>query len=631
MAVKNRGEMRYHRLQTVVLLAAAIILGRLFYVQIIDDQYKAKAEANIMRVDTEYPMRGEVLDRRGEYLIRSRVCYDVMVVTRDIPKEGFDSVRLATILNIPMEKLRRELRRAGPASRRPHLVVGYLSQEAKLIFDESDFKGFYTRFRTAREYPRQVGGNLLGYVSEVNENHIKWEYYSIGDYIGIGGIESAYETYLRGEKGVSYYAKDTRGAIVGSYKNGELDVLPIKGTQLTSTIDARLQEFAEKLMVGKVGAVVAIEPATGEILVMVSSPTYNPDLMVGRQRNQNFLDMTRNQQQPQFTRALKEHYAPGSTFKLVQGLIGLEEGVLHPSDKHPCSLGFTYGVGKNSRTMKCHNHDSPLNLRRAVAESCNAYFCYVFKDIITNPKYGSIKDGMRRWTEYVRSFGFGDRLGCDLYGESKGFVPTTEFYDKGYDGRWNWGTVISCAIGQGEMACTPLQMANLAAIIANRGYYITPHIVKAIDGRDSIDARFYERHYTMVSERNYQPIIDGMWLSVNDDGTSRLAKLDGWDVCGKTGTAEHNRRDANGKRYPDHSTFLSFAPKNNPQIAISVYVEHGGFGSDVAVPIASLIEELYLTDTIKRQEMLQKVLDYKINYGYYDAKQRKYDQQHPKK
>ena len=627
----NRGAQRYRTLQYVVLLAAVVILGRLFYVQIIDDQYKAKAEANIMRVDTEYPMRGEVLDRRGEYLIRSRVCYDVMVVTRDIPKEGFDSVRLATILNIPMEKLRRELRRAGPASRRPHLVVGYLSQEAKLIFDESDFKGFYTRFRTAREYPRQVGGNLLGYVSEVNENHIKWDYYAIGDYIGIGGIESAYETMLRGEKGVSYYAKDTRGAIVGSYKNGELDVLPIKGTQLTSTIDARLQEFAERLMVGKVGAVVAIEPATGEILVMVSSPTYNPDLMVGRQRNQNFLEMTRNQQQPQFTRALKEHYAPGSTFKLVQGLVALEEGILHPSDKHPCSQGFTYGVGKNSRTLKCHNHDSPLNLRRAVAESCNSYFCYVFKDIITNPKYGNIKEGMRCWTEYVKSFGFGERLGCDLYGESKGFVPTTEFYDKGYNGRWNWGTVISCAIGQGEMACTPLQMANLAAIIANRGYYITPHIIKAIDGRDSIDSRFYERHYTMVSSRNYQPIIDGMWLSVNDDGTSRLAKLDGWDVCGKTGTAEHNRRDASGKRYPDHSTFISFAPKDNPKIAISVYVEHGGFGSDVAVPIASLIEELYLTDTIQRQAMLQKVLDYKINYGYYDAKQREYDQQHPKK
>lgn len=631
MSRESKAQHRYHILRYVVFVAAIAIIGRLFYVQLIDDSYKARAASNIMRSYVEYPMRGEVLDRRGEYLIRSRICYDVMVVTRDIPKEGFDSVRLAAILNISMDKLRRELRRAGPRSYTPHLVVGYLSQEAKLIFDENEFKGFYTRFRTAREYPRQVGGNLLGYVSEVRPEDIeKWKYYSAGDYIGIGGVESAYETLLRGEKGVSYRVNDNRGAVKGAYKDGALDVLPVKGTQLTSTIDARLQEFAEKLMVGKVGAIVAIEPSTGEILAMVSSPTYNPDLMVGRQRNTNFLEMTRNQRMPQFTRALKEHYAPGSTFKLVQGLVGLEEGVLNPGDRHPCSNGFTYGVGRNSRTLKCHAHESPLNLRRAVAESCNAYFCYVFKDIITNPKYGSIKNGMRKWTDYVHSFGFGNRLDCDLYGESKGFVPTPEFYDKGYDGRWNWGTVISCAIGQGEMACTPLQMANLAAIIANRGYYYIPHIIKSIEGRDSIDRRFYERHYTMVSARHFETIIDGMWLGVNEKGTSRLARLEGWDVCGKTGTAEHNRRDASGRRYPDHSTFLSFAPRNNPRIAISVYVEHGGFGSEIAVPIASLIEELYLTDTIKRPEMLDKVLNYNINYGYYDAKQRKYDAKHSK-
>lgn len=631
MSRESKAQHRYQILRYVVFVAAIAILGRLFYVQLIDDSYKARAASNIMRSYVEYPMRGEVLDRRGEYLIRSRICYDVMVVTRDIPKEGFDSMRLAAILNISMDKLRRELRRAGPRSYTPHLVVGYLSQEAKLIFDENEFKGFYTRFRTAREYPRQVGGNLLGYVSEVRPEDIeKWKYYSAGDYIGIGGVESAYETLLRGEKGVSYRVNDNRGAVKGAYKDGALDVLPVKGTQLTSTIDARLQEFAEKLMVGKVGAIVAIEPSTGEILAMVSSPTYNPDLMVGRQRNTNFLEMTRNQRMPQFTRALKEHYAPGSTFKLVQGLVGLEEGVLNPGDRHPCSNGFTYGVGRNSRTLKCHSHESPLNLRRAVAESCNAYFCYVFKDIITNPKYGSIKNGMRKWTDYVHSFGFGNRLDCDLYGESKGFVPTPEFYDKGYDGRWNWGTVISCAIGQGEMACTPLQMANLAAIIANRGYYYIPHIIKSIEGRDSIDRRFYERHYTMVSARHFETIIDGMWLSVNEKGTSRLARLEGWDVCGKTGTAEHNRRDASGRRYPDHSTFLSFAPRNNPRIAISVYVEHGGFGSEIAVPIASLIEELYLTDTIKRPEMLDKVLNYNINYGYYDAKQRKYDAKHSK-
>lgn len=631
MSRESKAQHRYQILRYVVFVATIAILGRLFYVQLIDDSYKARAASNIMRSYVEYPMRGEVLDRRGEYLIRSRICYDVMVVTRDIPKEGFDSMRLAAILNISMDKLRRELRRAGPRSYTPHLVVGYLSQEAKLIFDENEFKGFYTRFRTAREYPRQVGGNLLGYVSEVRPEDIeKWKYYSAGDYIGIGGVESAYETLLRGEKGVSYRVNDNRGAVKGAYKDGALDVLPVKGTQLTSTIDARLQEFAEKLMVGKVGAIVAIEPSTGEILAMVSSPTYNPDLMVGRQRNTNFLEMTRNQRMPQFTRALKEHYAPGSTFKLVQGLVGLEEGVLNPGDRHPCSNGFTYGVGRNSRTLKCHSHESPLNLRRAVAESCNAYFCYVFKDIITNPKYGSIKNGMRKWTDYVHSFGFGNRLDCDLYGESKGFVPTPEFYDKGYDGRWNWGTVISCAIGQGEMACTPLQMANLAAIIANRGYYYIPHIIKSIEGRDSIDRRFYERHYTMVSARHFETIIDGMWLSVNEKGTSRLARLEGWDVCGKTGTAEHNRRDASGRRYPDHSTFLSFAPRNNPRIAISVYVEHGGFGSEIAVPIASLIEELYLTDTIKRPEMLDKVLNYNINYGYYDAKQRKYDAKHSK-
>ena len=299
---------------------------------------------------------------------------------------------------------------------------------------------------------------------------------------------------------------------------------------------------------------------------------------------------------------------------------------MRASDRYPCSMGFAYG----SRKMACHAHSSPLDLRDAVAHSCNAYFCYVFRDMITNSKYGSVKEGVRVWNEYVQSFGFGRQLGTDFFGEGKGYVPTPEYYDKGYNGKWNWGTVINCAIGQGALGCTPLQMANLAAIVANRGYYYIPHIIKSIEGRDSIDRRFYERHYTMVSARHFETIIDGMWLGVNEKGTSRLAKLDGWDVCGKTGTAEHNRRDASGRRYPDHSTFLSFAPRNNPRIAISVYVEHGGFGSEIAVPIASLIEELYLTDTIKRPEMLDKVLNYNINYVYYDAKQRKYDAKHSK-
>ena len=617
----DQGYMRFRILRIIVIAVAVVILIRLFSMQIISDEYDEKATRNIVRVETEYPMRGEVLDRRGEYLVKSRVCYDVVVVYRELPKSGFDTLRLATILDITPERLQRQLKRASQSPRAATLVVGYLSQDSKLLLDEGGFKGFHTRFRTAREYPRKIGGNLLGYVSEVTENQVnKWEYYEMGDYIGTNGVESAYEAELRGEKGVSYRIYDSHGAVKGSYNDGLDDILPVKGAQLTSTIDARLQEFAEELMVGKIGAVVAIEPSTGEILVMVSSPSYNPDLMVGRQRNNNYASMLHDMRQPQFNRAVKSKYPPGSTFKLVQGLIGLQEGVLRPNTKYPCNMGFAYG----SRKMACHAHSSPLDLRDAVAHSCNAYFCYVFRDMITNAKYGSVKEGVRVWNEYVNSFGFGRQLGTDFYGEGKGYVPTPEFYDKGYNERWNWGTVISCAIGQGEMGCTPLQMANLAAIVANRGYYYIPHIIKHIEGRDSIDRKFYERHYTLVDSIHFVPIVEGMWRGVNVAGTSGKARLEGYDVCGKTGTAEN----PNGK---DHSTFLSFAPKNNPKIAISVYVEHGGFGASIALPIASLIEELYLTDTIKRQHLIEEVKNFTPDYSRnYDAKQRKYDEKRKK-
>lgn len=617
----DQGYMRFRILRIIVIAVAVVILIRLFSMQIISDEYDEKATRNIVRVETEYPMRGEVLDRRGEYLVKSRVCYDVVVVYRELPKSGFDTLRLATILDITPERLQRQLKKASQSPRAATLVVGYLSQDSKLLLDEGGFKGFHTRFRTAREYPRKIGGNLLGYVSEVTENQVnKWEYYEMGDYIGTNGVESAYEAELRGEKGVSYRIYDSHGAVKGSYNDGLDDILPVKGAQLTSTIDARLQEFAEELMVGKIGAVVAIEPSTGEILVMVSSPSYNPDLMVGRQRNNNYASMLHDMRQPQFNRAVKSKYPPGSTFKLVQGLIGLQEGVLRPNTKYPCNMGFAYG----SRKMACHAHSSPLDLRDAVAHSCNAYFCYVFRDMITNAKYGSVKEGVRVWNEYVNSFGFGRQLGTDFYGEGKGYVPTPEFYDKGYNERWNWGTVISCAIGQGEMGCTPLQMANLAAIVANRGYYYIPHIIKHIEGRDSIDRKFYERHYTLVDSIHFVPIVEGMWRGVNVAGTSGKARLEGYDVCGKTGTAEN----PNGK---DHSTFLSFAPKDNPKIAISVYVEHGGFGASIALPIASLIEELYLTDTIKRQHLIEEVKNFTPDYSRnYDAKQRKYDEKRKK-
>lgn len=365
-------------------------------------------------------------------------------------------------------------------------------------------------------------------------------------------------------------------------------------------------------MEGKVGAVVAIEPSSGEILVMASSPSYDPDELVGRERGNNYMRMLGNKRQPLFNRAVKAKYPPGSTFKLVQGLIGMQEGVLRPADTHPCSGG--YRVGRISQ--KCHPHSSPLDLRGAVAQSCNAYFCYVFRDIIENRKYGSVKEGIEVWGDYVRSFGFGRKLDSDFLGEGPGTVPTRELYDKRYRGSWNALTVLSLSIGQGELGCTPMQMANLAAIIANRGYYYIPHIVKAVEGRDSIDRRFYEKHYTKVDPKHFEPIVEGMWRGVNvpGAGTSSRAMLPGLDVCGKTGTAQNPHGQ-------DHSTFLSFAPKDNPRIAISVYVENGRFGATIALPIASLIEEFYLTDTIRRPQLVQQVKDMQIYYPYY-AKQR---------
>lgn len=626
--MNRNAKLYYNILRIVVVAVGVMLLSRLMFMQFNPEHYRKMAKANSVEEVVVYPMRGEVLDRNGEYIVKSRVCYDVMMVYRELPKEGFDTARLLSVLDMSHDKFIKQLKKASRSPRASTLIVGYLPQDSKLRLDEMNIPGITTRFRTAREYPRKVGGNLLGYVSEVNEQQVKrLDNYIAGEYIGTNGLESAYEDELRGEKGYSYYNIDVHRAIIGPYDAGNSDIQPQRGLQLTSTIDVRLQEFAEELMEGKIGSVVAIEPSTGEILVMVSSPSYNPDLMVGRQRNNNYAAMLHDQRNPQFNRSVKAKYPPGSTFKLVQGLIAMQEGVLSPRTKHPCHEGYKYG----RRTMKCHPHASPLDLRDAVAHSCNAYFCYVYKDLITNPKYGSVKEGVRVWNDYVYSFGFGKRLGTDLYGEGSGYVPTPEFYDKTYNGRWNWGTVLSCSIGQGEMGCTPLQMANLAAIIANRGYYYTPHLIKHIEGRDSIDRRFYERHYTMVDSIHFVPIVEGMWRSVNVAGTSRRAYLPGWDVCGKTGTAENGLKDVSGRRSPDHSTFLSFAPKDNPQIAISVYIEHGGFGSSIAVPIASLIEEMYLTDTIMRPEVIRQVKEFKPNYSSYDRKQQIYDAKRKKK
>lgn len=604
----GEGMARMRVLQAVVLVIFGVIALRLAYIQLFDRRYVELAKANALRHVVEYPTRGEVFDRNGEFLVQSRECYDLMVVYSEIDKAGFDTTRLCSVLGLPREKLERELAAARRWPRAARLVMNFIPKEDKLRFDEGNFRGFYTVYRTVRQYPRKVGGNLLGYVGEVNADMIRRNpSYKPGDYVGMSGVESAYEPLLRGRKGVRIQEVDTHGAIKGSYMNGMYDTLPESGKYLVSTIDARLQLFAEELMAGKVGAAVAIEPSTGEILMMVSSPTYDPDQMVGRERSKHYAEMLRNKRRPMFNRAVRAKYPPGSTFKLVQGLIGLQEGVLKPSDRHICNQGYSAGRLK----MRCHAHPSPLDLRFAVSTSCNAYFCYVFRDILDNPKYGSVKEGFDVWRKYVESFGFGRKLGSDFLGEGNGYVPDRAYYDRVYRGSWNSLTVLSLSIGQGELGCTPLQMANLAAIIANRGYYYIPHIVKKIEGQDSLDRRFYERHYTMVEPKYFEPIIEGMWRGVHVDGTSRMARLDGWDVCGKTGTAQnpHGR---------DHSTFLSFAPKDNPKIAISVYVENGGFGATTALPIASLLEEYYLTDTVKRPQLVEYIKNMKIYYPAYD-------------
>lgn len=589
-------------LRAVVLVIFGAIVLRLGYIQLLDGRYDELARNNFLRYEVKYPPRGEVFDRNGEYLVQSKECYDLMVVYRDLPKTGFDTARLCRITGMTQRKFETAMRNARARGRVGTQVTKFLTSEEKLQLDEMNIAGFYTVPRTVRQYPRKIGGNLLGSVGEVSPDMLRrYPEYNVGDYIGTEGVEAAYEPVLRGEKGLILRDIYARGGSRDSVlKNA------VRGKSIVCTIDARLQQFAEELMAGKVGAVVAIEPATGEILVMASSPTFDPDELVGRERGNNYMKELNNKRHPLFNRSVKAKYPPGSTFKLVNGLIGMQEGVLTTRNVYPCHRGYDFGrvhVG-------CHHHSSPLGLHYAIATSCNAYFCYVFRNILENRRYPSLKDAYDEWREYVLSFGFGDRLGSDFLGEGTGYVPTREFYDRRYRRSWNALTVLSLSIGQGELGCTPLQMANLAATVANRGYYYIPHIVRSIEGQDSLDTRFYERHYTKVDTKYFDEMVEGMWRGVNVDGTGRLAYLKDLDVCGKTGTAQ-NPRGA------DHSTFISFAPRNNPRIAIAVYVEHGGFGAEAAVPIASLIEEMYLTGEVKRPELVEYVKNKHINYSMY--------------
>ncbi len=596
-------------LRFAVIATVLILLARLFYLQVVDQRYKVFADNNVLRYEVQYPPRGEVYDRNGEFLVQSKESYDLLVTPRDV--KPFDTTLLCNILGVDKALFLREMKKAYQYSRRrPSVLFKQLPKEVKLKLEERNFPGFYTQYRTIRSYPRKIAGNLLGYVGEVNERIIERNpYYKRGDYIGMSGIEQAYEKVLRGTKGVKIQMVDVHGMPKGAYAEGVYDTLATPGSSIVCTIDAKLQALAEELLEGKVGSVVAIEPSTGEILVMASSPSYDPDELVGRERGNNYMKLLRNPRHPLFNRAVMSAYPPGSTFKLVNALVALQEGTLVPENTYPCTNGYHVGRG-----VKCHSHSSPVDLTAAIQTSCNAYFCYVYRNLVDDKKYGGVKNGFDVWRDYVESFGFGRKLNSDFTNELNGTVPTRELYDRIYRSRWNSLTTVSLSIGQGELGVTMLQMANFIATIANRGYYYIPHVVKEVSGQDSLDRRFYEKHHSKVDPKHFDVVAEAMWRAVNVGGTATGARIDGLDVCGKTGTAQN----PHGK---DHSTFACFAPLDKPKIAMSVYIENGIWGATIAVPIARVLMEQYLADTVTRPDLVQYIKNLQLSYPAYDRKQ----------
>ena len=587
---------------------AGILLSKLFYIQIIDNSYKIDASNNSMVYDIIYPTRGVIYDRNGKIIVGNKVAYDILVTPKEVEK--FDTLLLAEVLGVEpdfirgrMAEYRMNRRRIGYQSM---VMLKQLPAETYMKFAEVQYKfpGFKGQVRSIRDYPVNAGGNLLGYVSEVDQAYIKkhpGEYRS-GDYAGKTGIEAAREKELRGEKGYHVYLRNSHNQIETRYKDGEMDKEAVPGKDIVTTIDADLQQYGQQLMQNKVGSLVAIEPSTGEILTMVSSPGIDVEMLsdIGK----HYSEIVSDPHKPMFNRAVQAPYPPGSVFKLVNGLIGLEEGVLKPEYTYPCNKGYYFG----SHKLGCHAHSSPLALEEAIMMSCNGYFCYVMRNILENKKYSGEAEALDKWHEYVESFGFGHKLGSDFPAELGGTIPTSEYYNKVYGkGGWKFTTVISISIGQVEIGVTPLQIANMCATVANRGYYYIPHIIKDSDSL-KIDDKFRERQYTMVDTTNFKKVIKGMWKAVNSGygsgGTASVAAVDGLDICGKTGTAQ-NPRGA------DNSVFICFAPMDNPKIAVAAYVENAGFGATWSAPIASLLVEKYLNGYIdeKRKPLEERILD----------------------
>lgn len=604
-------EQRKYVIGGVAVGIVILYIIRLFTLQVLSDEYKKYAESNAFLNKTQYPSRGIIYDRNDSLLVYNQPAYDVTVILREI--EDLDTLDLCRTLNITRNYFDRRMRdiknrniNPGYSQYTHQLFLTQLSGEEFSIFQEKLFRfpGFYIQRRTIRQYNCDVGAHILGDIAEVSKRDIEQDdYYVRGDYIGKQGVERSYEKQLRGEKGVEILLRDVHGRIQGRYKNGEMDISPIPGKNITLGLDVKLQALGERLLKNKIGSIVAIEPKTGEILCMVSAPSFDPHLMSGRQRGKNHLALSKDVQKPLLNRAIMGTYPPGSTFKTSQALTYLHEGIITPNTVYPCYNGFLH----RGLRVGCHAHSSPIAVVPALATSCNAFFCWGLYHMLGNRKYGSVQEGMTVWKDHMVAMGFGYKLGIDLPGEKRGMIPNAQFYDKAYRKSWNGMTVISISIGQGEVTLTPLQIANLGATIANRGYFYTPHVVKAIEGEE-LDSLYTNRRYTLVDSKYYDYAVEGMRQAVLN-GTCRGANLPDIEVCGKTGTAQN--------RGKDHSIFMGFAPKDNPEIAISVYVENGGFGATYGVPIGALMIEQYLkgelspNSEIRAEEISNRI----INYG----------------
>ena len=571
----------------------ALFLARLFSLQILSNDYKQRAENNAYFILSTIPSRGVIYDRKGQLLVANRPIYDLMIVNHEA-KGRLDTALLASTLGLPIEEIR--LRLEAVRDRRtnrgynpytPQVFLSQLEPEEVGRFEEQLYKfpGFSVRSRTIRQYNYHSAAHLLGYLSEASTTDLERDSSIMrGDFVGRSGVERSYETQLRGIKGQEIFYRDARGRIQGRLDGGAHDRAPEAGRDLTLSIDAGLQELGEKMMQGKRGAIVAIEPETGQILALVTAPNYDPELLAGKSKGANHRLLEETFGKPLLNRAIQGNYPPGSTFKPAQGAIFLEEGVLSPSTALSCHRGYP-PLGNRP---KCHPHGSPVSLIPALSTSCNAYFSWGLHFMLDDRKrYPSTSEAFEHWKQRMVALGYGYRLGVDLAGERRGYIPNQQVYDKVYKGRWNGNTIISIAIGQGEILATPLQIANLAALIANRGYYIRPHVVKSIQGMP-LDTMYTNKQQTGISRESWEYIVAGMAGAVTG-GTCRAANFAPGqiEVCGKTGTAEN----PHGK---DHSSFIGFAPRQNPKIAVAVYVENGGFGAHFGVPIGRVMMEYYL-------------------------------------